>query len=101
SLRPTLQLAMLAMLVTLTWSIPLGTLAARYRGSALDHGVMGLTLIGMAVPSFVLGLLLVLVFGVILRWLPVAGYTDLFVDPIEGLKHLALPAIGAVPGVQH
>lgn len=93
SLAPTIQLALMAMAVTLLLSIPLGTLAARYRGSALDHGVMGLTLVGMAVPSFVLGLLLMLVFGVMLRWLPVSGYVSIMVDPVQGLRHLILPAV--------
>ncbi|WP_040603999.1 ABC transporter permease [Sagittula stellata] len=92
-LVPTMQLAILSLIVTLLISIPLGTFAARYRGSALDQGVMGVTLIGQAVPSFVLGLLLILLFGVILRWLPVAGYVSFFTDPLDALRHFALPAL--------
>ena len=93
SLAPTVQLAMLAMTVTLVLSIPLGTIAAKRRGSLLDQGVMAMTLIGMAVPSFVLGLLLVIVFAVTLRLLPVAGYVSLLADPVAGLRYLTLPAI--------
>lgn len=95
---PTLQLSVLALAVTLVLSIPLGTLAARYRDSLLDGMTTTVTLIGMAVPSFILGLLLVLVFSVSLRLLPVAGYRDLFADPAEGIRYLILPAasLGAI-----
>lgn len=93
NLVPTAQLATLAMGVALMLAIPFGTLAARYRSSPLDHTVNFFTLISMAVPSFVLGLLLVLVFGVWLRMFPVAGYVNPFADPIGGLRTLILPAV--------
>jgi peptide/nickel transport system permease protein len=95
---PTLQLAISALLVAVVIAVPLGTLAARWRGSALDALAMGVSLVGMAVPSFVLGLILILVFAVGLRVLPVAGYVSPFDDPVAGLRYLVLPAIslGAV-----
>jgi len=94
---PTIQLSVLALTVTLVISIPLGTLAARYRDSVLDGVTTSVTLIGMAVPSFILGLLLVLTLSVGLRLFPVAGYQNPFEQP-EGLRYLILPAIslGAV-----
>lgn len=90
---PTLQLALMGLSVTLLLSIPLGTLAARYRGSPFDHAVMGMTLIGMAVPSFVLGLALIIVFAVILKVLPVAGYVSPMTDLAQSLRYMILPAV--------
>lgn len=95
---PTVQLAVVALFVAVLIAVPLGTLAARWRGSALDAAAMGVSLIGMAVPSFVLGLVLILVFAVGLRVLPVAGYENLFDDPVAAARYLVLPAVslGAV-----
>lgn len=95
---PTLQLAIIAIVVALALAIPLGTLAARHRGSSLDRAVLGFTLVGMAVPSFVLGLVLMLLFAVQLRWVPVAGYVNPLVDFGAGMKTLILPgiALGAI-----
>lgn len=93
SIVPTMQLSVLAMIVALAISIPMGTLAARYRGSFLDQSVNAFTLIGLAVPSFVLGLLLILLFGVTIRVFPVAGYVNPFIDFSRGLGTLILPAI--------
>ena len=90
---PTVQLAVVALVVAVMIAVPLGTLAARYRGSALDAAAMAVSLVGMAVPSFVLGLVLILVFAVGLRVLPVAGYTDIFDDPVAGFRYLILPAV--------
>lgn len=98
NLIPTLQLATVALIVALVLAIPLGTLAARYRNSSLDQGVMAFTLLGMAVPSFVLGLLLMVVFAVNLRWFPVAGYVNPLTDFAAGIRTLILPgvALGAI-----
>jgi peptide/nickel transport system permease protein len=95
---PTMQLAVVALLVAILIAVPLGTLAARWRGSALDAVAMGVSLVGMAVPSFVLGLILILVFAVGLRVLPVAGYESLLDDPVAAVRYLILPSVslGAV-----
>ena len=69
-----LTLGFCALIVALAVGLPLGILAARRRGSVLDHGIMGLTVLGVVLPSFVTGPLLVLVFGLCLHWLPVAGW---------------------------
>jgi peptide/nickel transport system permease protein len=90
---PTAQLAMLAMIVVLCLAIPLGTLAAKRRGGVFDQAVMGFTLIGMAVPSFVLGLVLVVVFAVWLRVLPVAGYVPPEQDVVQWFRLMLLPAL--------
>jgi peptide/nickel transport system permease protein len=82
----TLQLALAAMLVALTLALPLGALAALRRGSGWDDLASSLALLGIAIPNIWLGPLLVLVFGVWLRILPMPGDD-------AGLAALVLPAI--------
>lgn len=90
---PTLSLAIFAEIIALCIAIPLGIIAAIKRGTAVDQTVMGASLLGMAIPSFLLALFLVLLIGVQLRWLPVAGYQPLTNGLWNHLKHLILPAI--------
>ncbi|MFM9970150.1 MAG: ABC transporter permease [Burkholderiales bacterium] len=66
-------LALLGGALTLGIGLPLGVIAARYRGQAADYFARGVALIGQSVPIFVLGLLGILLFSVKLAWLPVAG----------------------------
>ena len=81
----TFQLAVAAMLVAVAIAIPLGILAAVFRGTAIDHAAMTLALIGISMPNFWLGPLLAILFAVYLGWLPVSG--------TGGLTHLVLPAV--------
>jgi ABC-type dipeptide/oligopeptide/nickel transport system permease component len=81
----TLELAVVALLVCLAIGIPAGLLAAEKRATSTDRAVGLFTLLGLSVPSFALGPVLILVFSVILRWLPVSGR--------GGPSHLILPAI--------
>ncbi|ASA25161.1 ABC transporter permease [Paenibacillus donghaensis] len=90
---PTLSLAILAQFIALILAIPFGIIAAYKRGSMVDFTLMGVFLLGMAVPSFLLGLLLMLVVGVQLQWLPVAGYEPLSSGTWEHLQYLILPGI--------
>lgn len=92
-LGPTLSLAILAQVLALVIAIPFGIIAAYRQGTVVDRSFMGMSLIGMAVPSFLLGLLLMLFVGVYLQWLPVAGYKPLSSGVWEHLQHLILPAI--------
>ncbi|PLR95971.1 ABC transporter permease [Bacillus sp. T33-2] len=92
-LGPTLSLAIFAQLLAILLAIPLGVIAARKRGSIVDQSFMGISLIGISVPSFLLGLLLILLFAVQLRWLPVAGYRPLSEGLFQHLRYLILPAI--------
>ena len=69
----TLELAIPALLLKLVLGIPAGVYAALHRNSAMDRGVMTLAVAGFTVPSYVLGLVLVLVFAVTLGWLPSGG----------------------------
>jgi peptide/nickel transport system permease protein len=81
----TLELAIVALLVCAAIGIPTGLLAAARRGTSTDHAVGVFTLFGLSVPNFALGPVLILVFSVLLGWLPVSGR--------GGPSHLILPAI--------
>ena len=81
----TLELAIVALLVCAAIGIPAGLLAAARRGTSTDHAVGLFTLFGLSVPNFALGPVLILVFSVLLGWLPVSGR--------GGPSHLVLPAI--------
>jgi peptide/nickel transport system permease protein len=81
----TAKLALSAMFVALIVAIPLGILAAVYRGTFIDHAAMTLALAGICMPNFWLGPLLAILFAVWLGWLPVSGTGT--------PAHLVLPAI--------
>ncbi len=91
--QPTLLLTILALFVAVAIGLPTGVIAARARGSWLDLGTMGVAMVGIAMPTFWLGLNLIFIFAVLLRWLPVAGYQPLSAGPWEALRYLILPAI--------
>src|SRR3984957_14569075 len=81
----TLELALFALLVCCLISIPAGILAAARRGTGADHAVGVLTLLGLSMPNFALGPLLILVFSLRFGWLPVSGR--------GAWSNLVLPAI--------
>src|SRR5690554_517667 len=74
-LAVTLPLAVFAMVISMAVGLPLGILAARMRGKAPDTGIMVVAQLGIAIPNFWFGMLLVLLFAVTLRWLPPGGFT--------------------------
>ena len=78
-------LAIAAMVFAILFAIPLGVLAAVYRGTLIDHVAMTMALVGISMPNFWLGPLLAILFAVRLGWLPVSG--------TGGFSHLILPAI--------
>jgi len=92
-LGPTISLAIIAEIIALLISIPLGIIAAIKRGTTTDQFVMVLSLMGMAVPSFLLAIFLALIVGVQFGWLPVVGYAPLEDGLWNHIKHLILPAI--------
>jgi peptide/nickel transport system permease protein len=81
----TAELAIAAMIVAVLIAIPLGVVAAVWRGTAADYGAMTFALAGVSIPNFWLGPLLAIVFAVELGWLPVSGRGT--------LAHLILPAV--------
>lgn len=91
-LGPTLSLALLAQGISVIVAIPIGVIAAKRRGTYVDRVFMLIAMFGMSLPSFLLGLLLMLVFGVHLNWLPAAGYQPLSAGLWEHLRFMILPA---------
>lgn len=90
---PTLSLAILAQILAIIIAIPLGIFAAKHKGTIIDQSFMTFSLLGISVPSFILGLFLALVFGVFLNMLPVAGYKPLSSGLLIHLEYLILPAL--------
>ena len=97
----TLELALLAAVIALAVGIPMGVYAALKRGNVLSQLMMGFSLLGVSLPTFLIGILLILVFAVILKWLPsfgrgevvaIGGWTTGLLT-VDGWKHLVLPAI--------
>jgi ABC-type dipeptide/oligopeptide/nickel transport system permease component len=81
----TIELAVVALLISVAIGIPLGLFVAERRATVADRAAGALTLLGLSVPNFALGPVLILVFSVDIGWLPVSGR--------GGLSHLILPAI--------
>jgi peptide/nickel transport system permease protein len=92
-IRPSVQLALLAMAVSLVVAFPLAMLCAVRRNTPIDGAGTTFALFGICMPNFLLALLLIFLFGVTLRWLPISGYTDPVEEPWNGLRSLVLPAV--------
>ena len=89
----TVLLSVSAMLVAVLISIPLGVLAAAKRRSAIDYLATGLALVGVSIPGFYLSLILIIVFGLKLGWLPIRGLPSYDVTFVKMVRHLTLPSI--------
>jgi peptide/nickel transport system permease protein len=89
----TLELAGLALLIGTVLGIGAGVIAAVRRGKASDYAATTVALLGLSVPHFWLGLILIIVFAVNLGWLPAGGYVPFRDDPIGNLEHMLMPAI--------
>jgi peptide/nickel transport system permease protein len=89
----TLQLTAASLLIALAAGVPLGILVAVRRGSASSMGISLLVLLGLSIPSFWLGILLVLFASLYLQWFPPQGLVLLWVQPLEALKQLLLPSL--------
>ena len=100
-LPATLELAVAAALLALLLGIPLGVYVALHRHSAMSKLLMTASLVGVSLPTFLIGILLILIFAVWLGWLPSFGRGEVVqlwgwssgLLTIDGLKHLALPAL--------
>lgn len=89
----TIELSLLSMLIALAIGVPAGVAAALKRGSPIDYLVGVLGLMGLSIPSFWLGIMLILLFSVSLGLLPSGGYTPFFENPWENLRTMLLPSL--------
>ena len=89
----TLQLAIGGWIIAIIVGLIAGIISAARSNSAIDVGTTLVAMFGVAMPNFWLGILLIFLFGLVLGWLPVAGYISILEDPIAGLRHLVLPAL--------
>lgn len=92
-LIPTLQLTFYALAIAILIGVPAGVIAALRQNSLIDRALMLLALGGSAIPGFFLGILLILLFSVTLRWLPSGGYTEFTEDPVGHAKAMVMPAL--------
>ena len=86
------KLLSLALLLSVSIALPVGALAAYRARTTFDYAVNLLAFIGISVPQFWLGLLLMLLFSVVLGWLPAGGIASAGAEPAEQLRYLVLPA---------
>ncbi len=88
-----LQLALMATVVATVLSIPLGIIAALKQDTWIDYAVRVFSIAGLAMPSFWLGILIILGFLIVFRWLPPMVYTPFWVNPWQNLLQLIWPAL--------
>ena len=89
----TLLLVLYALVIGALIGIPLGILAATRQGTTLDKLITSAASLGVAVPNFWLGIILVATFALSLRWFPATGATSIFEDPGRALYYMTLPAL--------
>lgn len=89
----TLHLTAAALIFTILIGFPLGYYAGKHKGGWLDRILSPAALIGLSLPIFWIGTLLILVLGTQLRWLPTAGYVPLVTDPGQSLRLTLMPAL--------
>lgn len=89
-LEPTLWLVLGSVLLAVTLTVPLASLAARQRGRLADQLIRLFTTAGLGFPAFWLGIMMIIIFSIVLGWFPVSGYGSGFVDQ---LHHMVLPCL--------
>jgi len=97
-LPATIRLALAALLVSTLAGVLLGMICAARQNTFVDYALSALSVVGISLPEFFIGILAILVFAVTLRGLPAQGRTDIGLSAVESLRYLALPAcsLGAV-----
>jgi peptide/nickel transport system permease protein len=88
-----LQLAVMATIVAVLLAIPLGVLSALKQDTWIDYGVRIFSIAGLAMPSFWLGIVLILLMLVVFKWLPPMVYTPFWTNPVQNLAQLIWPAL--------
>ncbi len=91
--EPTVLLALYALTLSLVIAIPAGVIAAVRANSPIDRLLMVVSISGVAIPSFFFGILLILLFAVVLGWLPSGGYVNIRDDPGEHFRYMLLPTL--------
>lgn len=97
-----LQLGILTVIITWSIAIPIGILAAVKQDSLADYGLRGVAIMGLAMPSFFTGMLIVLGLSQFFNWVPPLGFVNLWQDPVKSIQQLIFPALAlgfAVSGV--
>ncbi len=104
-LPATIELTIFSMTLAITIAVPIGIIAALRRGTPFDGGVMIFAIVGQSMPSFWLGIMLILIVGLQLRWLPISGHIPIIQPILDGefgvaienlpdaLRHLIMPGI--------
>jgi peptide/nickel transport system permease protein len=91
--QPTGLLTLYALTLSIVIAIPAGVIAAVRANSFLDRLLMMLSISGAAIPGFFFGILLILLFAVVLGWLPSGGYVGLNEDPVQHFRYMILPTV--------
>lgn len=92
TLPVTIQLAVASLIIALLIGIPTGVLAAVKKGTWLDYVANAISLSGLSIPNFWLGIILILFVSVNLRWLPASGFVSVFENPVEAFRTTIMPA---------
>lgn len=92
-IEPTISIALSTIVLAVLIAVPLGVIAAWKRGTWIDRFVMGLSVVGFSVPVFVIGYVLIQVFAIELRWLPVQGFRSLSKGFGPFLERIVLPTL--------
>ena len=91
-LPATIQLAIMAIVIAFLIGVPMGILAATHKNTVLDYVANVVALSGLSIPNFWLGIMLILLVSVQLKWLPASGYEPIFDDPVRSLRTMIMPA---------
>lgn len=92
-LELSLQVAVMATILAVLLALPLGTLAAIFKDTWIDHAVRVVSIAGLAVPSFWLGMIIILLLLTYFSWIPPLTFTSIFDDPWKNLSQLVWPAL--------
>ncbi len=92
-LEPSISIAIATIVVAILVAVPLGVVAAWKHGTWIDRFVMGLSVVGFSVPIFVIGYVLIQIFAIELRWLPVQGYRNIAAGFGPYFERLILPTL--------
>ena len=84
ALPATIELTVFSMIFAIGLAIPFGVFAALYRGTPVDGGIMTLAMFGQSIPNFWLGIMMILFFGLHLKWFPISGHVPLIMPLLQG-----------------